>query len=259
MRYSNFSEILHSALQFCGLDRNLTTPDRFAMIRDYASRRIQLIWESNDWPDLKRYTKCNVALEDGRSKIVTPADLGQLIDVWSMDPLASTNSIQLDFNGINNGFYLSASGPSDVWVEHRPDSPVLSGDAWRVATSYRKGSQVYYDEGPGLAGIVDGASSLVPVNGYPSKGNFWNYTGEEPSVAGTPPDLDPNWVRVTIPRLFADYVAQGSFSDYSRAQGSLDVNTLGFIENRAENAKEHALDQVLRQQGMTRRINFRGY
>jgi len=49
------------------------------------------------------------------------------------------------------------------------------------------------------------------------------------------------------------------FSDYSRAQGNLDVNTLGFIENRAEDAKEHALDQVLRQQGNTRRINFRGY
>ena len=77
-------------------------------------------------------------------------------------------------------------------------------------------------------------------------------------MAGTKPTIGP-WEKVNIPRLFSDYVAQGAFSDYSRAQGTQDVNTLGFIENRAEEAKDHALDQVLRQQGSTRRINFRGY
>lgn len=259
MRSANFSEILHSALQFCGLDRNLTTLDRFAMIRDFASRRIQKIWESNDWPDLKRYTRCSVVVETERRRIVTPVDVGQLICVWSKDPLASSHGIQKDFEGINDGFYLANDNDSEVWVEHRPDAPVLFGDPWKSATSYHNGAQVYYDEGPGLAGIIDGASAIIPVNGYPTKGNFWNYTGTTPSAPGTPPDIAPNWTKVVIPRLFSDYISQGAFSDYSRAQANLDVNTLGFIENRAEEAKDHALDQVLRQQGMTRKINFRSY
>ena len=43
MRTANFSEILFSSLQFCGLDRNLTTLERFSLMRDFASRRLQRI------------------------------------------------------------------------------------------------------------------------------------------------------------------------------------------------------------------------
>ena len=251
MRTANFSEILFSALQFCSLDRNLTTPDRFAMVRDFASRRLQKIWESNDWPDLKKYTVCPTENNGDRRKVTLPANIGQVIAIWSRDPLGTTHAIQKDFESVDDGFYLPSDSDSQVWVEHRPDSPILNGDAWSASVSYHKGSQVYYDAG-------SESGSLVPLNGYPVQGNFYNYTGDTPSVAGTKPTIGP-WERVNIPKLFADYIAQGAFSDYSRAQMTQDVNTLGFIENRADEAKDHALDQVLRQQGSTRRINFRGY
>lgn len=251
MRTANFSEVLFSALQFCGLDRNLTTPDRFAMVRDFASRRLQKIWESNDWPDLKKFTMCAADNIGDRRKVILPDNVGQLIGIWSRDPLASTHAIQKDFESVDDGFYLSNDTDSQVWVEHRPDAPILNGDAWSPSVSYYKGAQVYYDAG-------SESGSIVPVNGYPVQGNFYNYMSDTPSVAGTKPTIGP-WEKVNIPRLFSDYIAQGVFADYSRSQGTQDVNTLGFIENRAEEAKVHALDQVLRQQGSTRRINFRGY
>lgn len=258
MRSAYFSEILYSSLQFCGLDRNLTTPERFSLMRDFASRRLQRIWESNDWPELKRYTECQTEVISERRRIVLPENVGQVLAVWSRDPLASTHAIQKDVDMIDDGMYLANDTDSVVWIEHRPDAPVLCGDPWNDAVTYNTGAQVYYDEGPGLAGLTNGNSAIIPVAGYASKGDFWNFTGDT-STPGTPPDISPDWVRVSIPRLFSDYIAQGAFSDYSRSQGVLDVNTLGFIENRAEDAKEHALDQVLRQQGNTRRINFRSY
>jgi hypothetical protein len=125
------------------------------------------------------------------------------------------------------------------------------GDPWSSTQAYNPGAQAYYDAG-------SSSGSIVPVQGYAIQGDFYTYVGATPSSPGSAPTIGA-WERVRIPRLFADYMAQGAFSDYSRAQGTLDVNTLGYIENRAEDAKEHALDQVLRQQGNTRRINFRGY
>jgi hypothetical protein len=251
MRTCYFSEILHIALQLCGLDRNLTTPDRFAMIRDFASRRLQKIWESNDWPELKKYTQCQTENVGERMRIILPANVGQVIAVWSRDPLASTHAIQKDIETIDDGIYLVNELDTTVWVEHRPDAPVLMGDPWSSTQAYNPGAQVYYDAG-------SSSGSIVPVQGYAIQGDFYTYVGTTPSSPGSAPTIGA-WEKVKIPRLFADYMAQGAFSDYSRAQGTQDVNTLGFIENRAEDAKDHALDQVLRQQGNTRRINFRGY
>ena len=258
MRTTYFSEILYTALQFCGLDRNLTTTQRFSLMRDFASRRLQKIWEAHEWPDLKKYTQCSTTLINDRRKITLPNNAGQPLVVWSRDPLASTHAIQKDVETIDDGLYLVNDLDEVVWLEHRPDAPVLTGDPWMDNVTYHQGAQVYYDEGPGVAGVTNHMSAIVPVNGYPSKGDFWTYTSATPSNNVTP-DLDPNWTRVQIPRLFADYVAQGTFADYTRSQNALDVNTLGFIENRASEAMDHALDQVLRQQGNTRRINFRGY
>jgi hypothetical protein len=251
MRSCYFSEILHIALQLCGLDRNLTTPDRFAMIRDFASRRLQKIWESNDWPELKKYTQCQTQVANERMKIVLPANVGQVIAVWSRDPIGSTHAVQKDIETIDDGIYLVNELDSTVWIEHRPDAPVLSGDAWVSTQAYSPGAQVYYDAG-------SSSGSLVPVQGYAIQGDFYTYVGTTPSSPGSAPTIGA-WEKVKIPKLFSDYMAQGAFSDYSRAQGTLDVNTLGYIEGRTEEAKVHAMDQVLRQQGNVRRINFRGY
>lgn len=54
MRQVDFSQILVESAQLCGLDRdNLTTGD-FAMLRDFASQRLSIIWEGEYWPELIR-------------------------------------------------------------------------------------------------------------------------------------------------------------------------------------------------------------
>jgi len=162
MRTANFSEILFSSLQFCGLDRNLTTLERFSLMRDFASRRLQRIWESNDWPELKKYSQCTTSVVNERRKINLPANVGQVLVVWSRDPLASTHAIQKDVDMIDDGMYLANDTDDVVWIEHRPDSPVLTGDPWKDGIAYYTGAQVYYDEGPGLAGITNNMSAIVP-------------------------------------------------------------------------------------------------
>ena len=101
MRSAYFSDILHASLQICGLDRNLTTPDRFAMVRDFVSMRLRSIWESNEWTDLKYYSKLPTTNVDSRRKITLPSTNDQVIAVWNRDPVA-VNAIQKDFDIVGN-------------------------------------------------------------------------------------------------------------------------------------------------------------
>jgi len=250
MRTTYFSEILYTALQVCGLDRNLTTLDRFETVRDFASRRLQTIWESQDWPDLKRYTKCTTVLADSRRKVTLPANVGQVIAVWNKDPLAH-NAIEKDFTLYEDDVYLANDLDFDVWVEHRPDAPRLFGKPWSSTTTYSTGAQVYYD-----VGAADTTQTgLVPKEGTPSMGDFYVYVGNNPQAGQIPP-LGV-WEKVSIPRLFTSFLVHGVHADYQRSQGNADL--VEAAEADAQKALDQALDQVLRQQGQTRRINFRNY
>lgn len=250
MRTTYFSEILYTALQLCGLDRNLTTLDRFETVRDFASRRLQTVWESQDWPDLKRYTKCATTLVDERRKVTLPANVGQVIAVWNKDPLAH-NAIEKDFNLYGDDVYLANDVDFDVWLEHRPDAPRLFGKPWSSTTTYSTGAQVYYD-----VGAADTTQTgLVPKEGTPSLGDFFVYVGTTPQAGQIPPISV--WEKISIPRLFTSYLVHGVHADYQRSQGQ--VEAAEAAEGDAQKALDQALDQVLRQQGQTRRINFRNY
>lgn len=248
MRTINFSEILHTALQLCGLDRNLTTTDRFATVRDFASRRMQTVWEQHEWPELKKFQQCPTGIVSERNKVILPADVGQVLAVWTKDPLAH-NSIEKDFVLNGSDCFLMNNADQNVWVEYRSDAPKLFGEPWDTAVSYKKGAQVYFDAG-------SATSSLVPVSGSPVLGNFYEYTGESPSGTGSIPTLG-SWQIVQIPRLFGSYLIHGVHADYQRSQGQTELATAA--EADAQTSLDQALDQVLRQQGQVRRINFRNY
>jgi len=227
MRSAYFSDILHASLQICGLDRNLTTPDRFAMVRDFASMRLRSIWESNEWTDLKYYAKCQTTDVDQRRKITLPSGNDQVIAVWNRDPVA-VNAVQKDFDIIG--------------------APRLFGAAYDAAQSYSTGAQVYYDEG-------SSSGSLVPVPGFAVQGDFYVYNGTNPSGVGTIPSL--TWQRVRIPKLFANALIHGVHADFRRSTGELEA--VQAAEADFAKALDQALDQTLRQQGSTRPINFRTY
>lgn len=270
MRSVYFSEILHGALQLCGLDRNLTTPERFGMVRDFTTMRLRSIWEMNDWPELKNYTKCTTSVEyvdspapdpnptpplnpyavpnGGRVKVNFDASIGQILAIWNMDPLGH-RAVEKDFTMIGSDTYLESKINADVWVESRKECPILSGAPWSDSVSYRKGAQVYFD-----AGSVSG--SLVPVNGFATQGDFYEYSGQTPTVAGTTPIVG-EWNRIQIPKLFANALINGVHADFRRSTNELEAAQAA--EADSQKALDAALDQVLRQQGAIRKINFRGY
>ncbi len=248
MRSVYFSEILHTALQLAGLDRSLTTPERFAMVRDFASMRLRSIWEMNEWTDLKVLTNCPVVLVGERRTVPLDASKGQVLTIWDKDPLAYS-ATQRDFELINGEITLRSRTDSNVWVESRKEAPRLFGDAWSTSQSYRTGAQVYYDSG-------SEGGSLVPVNGYPVQGDFYVYTGTNPSGTGSIPTV-ASWERVVIPKLFANAVIHGVHADYRRSTNELEAAQSA--EADYAKAVDAALDQTLRQQGSTRPINFRGY
>ena len=248
MRTVYFSEILHSSLQLCGLDRSLTTPERFYMVRDMASMRLRYIWEMNEWTDLKVITNCPVVLDGERRTVPFSASLGQVITIWDKDPLAHS-ATQRDFELIGGAITLRGKTDSNVWVESRKEAPRLFGDAWNTAVSYRPNAQVYYDSG-------SESGSLIPVSGYPVQGDFYVYTGSTPSGTGSIPTV-ASWERVQIPKLFANALIHGVHADYRRSTNELEAAQSA--ENDFKVAIDAALDQTLRQQGSTRQINFRGY
>ncbi len=248
MRSVNFSDILHSSLQLCGLDRNLTTPERFAMVRDLASMRLRTIWETNEWTDLKVLTYCTVTLVNERRQVDFDPSIGQVLTIWDKDPLSKSAS-QLDFELIDNVINLRSKTNPNVWVESRKESPRLYGDAWNTNQSYRTNAQVYYDAG-------SESGSLVPVAGYPVQGDFYVYTGSTPSGTGSIPTIG-SWSRISIPKLFANALIHGVHADYRRSTSEIEAAQAA--EADYAKALDSALDQTLRQQGSTRPINFRNY
>jgi len=53
MKTVPFSAILAESCQLIGLDRNTLNDKAFAAIRDFTNRRLSMIWDREDWPDIQ--------------------------------------------------------------------------------------------------------------------------------------------------------------------------------------------------------------
>jgi hypothetical protein len=53
MKTVPFSAILAETCQLIGLDRNTLNDKSFAAIRDFTNRRLSMIWDREDWPDIQ--------------------------------------------------------------------------------------------------------------------------------------------------------------------------------------------------------------
>jgi hypothetical protein len=53
MKTVPFSAILAESCQLIGLDRNTLNDKSFAAIRDFTNRRLSMIWDREDWPDIQ--------------------------------------------------------------------------------------------------------------------------------------------------------------------------------------------------------------
>jgi len=57
MKTVPFSAILAEACQLIGLDRNTLNDKSFAAVRDFTNRRLSMIWDREDWPDIQQVTQ----------------------------------------------------------------------------------------------------------------------------------------------------------------------------------------------------------
>lgn len=55
MKTVPFSDILASVCQLVGLDRTTLNDKAFGAIRDFTGRRLTVIWDREEWPDVQRY------------------------------------------------------------------------------------------------------------------------------------------------------------------------------------------------------------
>jgi hypothetical protein len=69
MKTVPFSAILAESCQLIGLDRNTLNDKSFAAIRDFTNRRLSMIWDREDWPDIQ-----------------------QIVQVWPGIPIANVES-----------------------------------------------------------------------------------------------------------------------------------------------------------------------
>ena len=57
MKTLPFSEILAETCQLIGLDRTTLNDKSFNAIRDFANRRIRMIWDREEWPDIQELVR----------------------------------------------------------------------------------------------------------------------------------------------------------------------------------------------------------
>lgn len=251
MRTTHFSPILFNALQLAGQDRQIISSETFAQFRDFISERIRMIWESQDWPDIVRFTDITstITTVDGLVQAGIPADAGEVLTCYDRSPLASTRAMQLSFRLTDDGTTQKLtflSDPSTVWCEYRIKRPELNGDLFSASVAYAVGSQCYFDSG-------SNTGSYTPVAGKPHYGNF--YTCLTATTAGQSPSTHPaKWSLITIPYLFAGYAARGAYADWLRSE--LQIEAAQVAEAESEKVLADTVDIVIRQQGQVNRINM---
>jgi hypothetical protein len=251
MRTTHFSPILFNALQLSGQDRHIVSDETFAQFRDLITERIRMIWESNDWPDIVRFTDITstITAVDGLVQAGIPADAGEVLTCYDRSPLASTRAMQLSFRLTDDGTTQKLtflSDPSTVWCEYRIKRPELNGDLFSTSVAYAVGSQCYFDSG-------SNTGSYTPVAGKPHYGNF--YTCLTATTAGQSPSTNPEkWSIITIPYLFAGYAARGAYADWLRSE--LQIEAAQVAEAESEKVLADTVDIVIRQQGQVNRINM---
>ena len=57
MKTVAFSEILAEMCQLIGLDRNTLNDKSFNAVRDFVNRRLSMIWDREEWPDIQELVR----------------------------------------------------------------------------------------------------------------------------------------------------------------------------------------------------------
>jgi hypothetical protein len=183
--------------------------------------------------------------------MTVPDAAGEIVGVYSQNPLETTRSTNLSYALTGNGtasFIVIINQLSEAWVEYRIKREDLFGDLYDPTITYATGAQIYYDTG------APATQSYMPVAGRPFSANFYKAKVNVPSA--TPPVIgeDANWELIKVPYIFGSYMSRGAYADFLKAEQQYDDSAKA--EADAAGVLETEYDKELRQQGQIRRINY---
>lgn len=174
------------------------------------------------------------------NRVIDYAQTGQtaIAEVFRMmdrSPNLTTRVSEVPFTISATGYQVHQAIAS-VWIEYRIRRSALIGATFDEEAVYASGQQALYtDETTGIY-------------------NFYNCL--ETTTAGESPESAPDkWQLVEIPYIFQQYLIQGAYADWLKADGQEEKS--GANESMAASFLELEADKLHRQQKQTRRLNFR--
>jgi hypothetical protein len=236
MQTLKFSTVLYGTAQLAGLDRDNLPTHFFKQVRDLASQRLSVAWDTERWPNLVRVESATVTTASDINTAPYPATAGMIFQVYQKDPRATTNAVPVGYSLYDTGTaqqIVLSDNTTPVYVEFAITRPSFTGDTYSATTDYAVDDQVYYS----------------------TTGQFYDMTVD--AVAGTIPTTTANWTVVSIPKNFENYLIRGTYADYLRANGQLEIAALE--DRTAEAFITVEADKVYRQQGQVKKLNFVGY
>lgn len=114
MKTVPFSDILASVCQLVGLDRATLNDKSFGAIRDFTGRRLSVIWDREEWPDIQRYMYTwpgmpVESIESGLNILTTqsnvPLETEDGIEFFTENEL-NTNTTRINFDTNFKRIYL---------------------------------------------------------------------------------------------------------------------------------------------------------
>lgn len=104
MKTVPFSDILASVCQLVGLDRTTLNDKAFGAIRDFTGRRLTVIWDREEWPDVQRYMYTwpgmpVQSIQAATNTLATETD--ELLDTEDSESILTQNQLNTNTTRIN--------------------------------------------------------------------------------------------------------------------------------------------------------------
>jgi hypothetical protein len=104
MKTVPFSDILASVCQLVGLDRTTLNDKAFGAIRDFTGRRLTVIWDREEWPDVQRYMYTwpgmpVQSIEPATNTLATETDVS--LETEDAEDLLTQNALNTNATRIN--------------------------------------------------------------------------------------------------------------------------------------------------------------
>lgn len=118
-------------------------------LTDMVNKAYRMAWEHWPWRQLMTITEETPTTHGsvtGAMYVVrenSTRTLDYVESVWSADPRATGNAVNVPYRQESDGLYFYSGHPSTVWVRFRDEAPEFTSTDWVTATAYVIGDLVY--------------------------------------------------------------------------------------------------------------------